>query len=114
MRRAFCSLAGLLLIAAGPVTSFDTATPMPDFRPPPRPAARVTVPSGYSQAPTPNQDAAVPSRGKASRSASVAPGLFTRADQYRGEGLSAASSSQAEQERRVKPGAGIKLSMPLQ
>lgn len=112
-RAAWLPLAALLAMGAAPRSSFVTATPMPDFTPPPRGPAPATAPPGYVAAPTPDQDAFGP-RARASNETSVGPGLFTRRDQYRGEGLSPSSSTQIEQERRVKPGAGIKLSVPLQ
>ncbi len=68
---------------------------------------------GYTSAPTPNQDASAP-QAKASNAPYVAPGFFTRTDQYRGEGLTPSSSAQAEQDRRAKPGAGFNLRMPIQ
>lgn len=113
--RAFVPIVALLVMGAAPSGSFVTATPMPDFAPPPRRPlqGRTTATPGYDTAPTPNQDAFAPT-ARASRESSLAPGLFTRRDQYRGEGLSAASSAQTEQDRRVKPGAGFKLSVPLQ
>ncbi len=115
MRAERClPLVALLAMGAAPPSGFITATPMPDFpttRRSPPPAA--ATPPGYTYAPTPDQDAFAP-QSKASSDTSVAPGLFTRSDQYRGQGLSSSSSAQIEQERRVKPGAGIKLSMPLQ
>ena len=88
--------------APPPVSSFTTQAP-----------ARVTAPPGYTTAPTPNDDAAAPVT-RASKDTSLAPGFFSRRDQYRGEGLSPGSSAQIEQDRRAKPGAGINLRMPLQ
>ncbi len=114
--RLLLPIAALLAMGAAPRGSFVTATPMPDFGPAPKVPLQGTAtatPPGYDTAPTPNQDAFAPT-ARASQDSSVGPGLFTRRDQYRGEGLSSASSSQSEQERRVKPGAGIKLSVPLQ
>lgn len=113
IRAVLLLVAAPLAMGAGPRSSFVTATPMPDFTPPPRRAEPPSAPPGYSAAPTPDQDAFGP-RARASNQTSVGPGLFTRRDQYRGEGLSPSSSAQVEQERRVKPGAGIKLSVPLQ
>ena len=107
---AVASMASLLM-GAGPVNSFVTATPMPDFTPPAKRPPAATAPPGYITAPTPNQDASAP-QARASKDASVGPGIFTRRDQYRGEGLSPASSAQTEQDRKAKPGAGFKLSMP--
>ena len=113
MRRAtLWPLLGLLTAGAGPGGSFTTTAPAPSITPTqPRPAP--AAPSRFTDAPTPNQDSNAP-RSRASTDASVSPGFFSRRDQYRGEGLSAGSSAQAEQDRRAKPGAGINLTMPLQ
>ena len=102
----------LLVVAAAQPPSSQNA-PYPNFnaqRPAPPPA---TEPQGFTLAPTPNADSYAPVT-RASKDASVAPGFFTRRDQYRGEGLSPGSSAQIEQDRRVRPGAGINLTMPLQ
>ena len=109
---ALLPVVALMLIAAAPKQAFVTNTPMPDFPPAVSAPAPALAPQAYVTAPTPNQDAFGPTT-RASNAASVGPGLFTRRDQYRGEGLSASSSAQAEQDRRVKPGAGIKLSVPI-
>ena len=109
---ALLPVVALLAMAAAPKQAFVTNTPMPDFPSQTTAPAPVVVPPGYITAPTPNQDAFGPT-ARASKDASVGPGLFTRRDQYRGEGISASSSAQAEQDRRVKPGAGIKLSVPI-
>ncbi len=106
-------LAGLLAAAASPPPNLSPVVPMPSLTtraPAPAPAS---APPGYTAAPTPNDDIYAPVT-RASKDASVSPGFFTRRDQYRGEGLSRGSSAQTEQDRRVKPGAGINLSMPLQ
>jgi len=68
----------------------------------------------YDLAPTPNRDLDGPRAPRASNSPELAPGLFTRGQQYRGEGYSQGSSAQSEQERRARPGAGFKLRLPLQ
>ncbi len=80
---------------------------------PPRGGPTGSTPS-YDPAPTPNRDIDAPQGPRASNSAELAPSLFTRSQQYRGEGYSRGSSAQAEQERRALPGAGFKLRMPLQ
>ena len=69
---------------------------------------------GYDLAPTPNRDIDGPQGPRASNAPELAPGIFTRGQQYRGEGYSAGSSAQVEQERRARPGAGFKLRLPLQ
>lgn len=68
----------------------------------------------YDLAPTPNRDLNAPAGPRASSSPELAPSLFTRGRQYRGEGFSEGSTAQAEQERRAQPGAGFKLRLPLQ
>ena len=102
--------AAAIVSAAGPTNSFTTNTPMPSFSAPARPPP--AAPQAYTAAPTPNQDVDAPFvRG--SDGTSVSPGLFYRRDQYRGEGLSANSSAQTQQDRRAAPGAGINLITPL-
>lgn len=83
---------------------------------PPTPPRGGPTPPGpsYDPAPTPNRDIDGPQAPRAGNSPELAPSLFTRGQQYRGEGFSAGSSSQVEQERRARPGAGFKLRLPLQ
>lgn len=103
-----------MLGAAAPSSWFNTSPTVPpvvSVRP--QVLANPDTPPGFEPAPTPNRDALRPS-SKASKDASLAPGFFTRGNQYRGEGLAPANSAQIEQERRALPGAGISLSMPLQ
>ena len=77
------------------------------------PGAPAAAPrTSYAPAPLPNRDLELQGP-RASDGTSVAPSLFMRGDQYRGEGYSRGSTSQSELERRVKPGAGINLRMPL-
>ena len=97
---------GLNLQAAPPSSPLLPLPPMP-------PGAPGSGPN-YDLAPTPNRDLDVPAGPRAKTAPELAPGLFTRSEQYRGEGFSAGSSAQAEQERRVRPGAGFKLRLPLQ
>ncbi len=81
---------------------------------PPRGGVSTGPGSNYDVAPTPNRDLDAPTGPRANAAPELAPGIFTRSEQYRGEGYSAGSSAQAEQERRVRPGAGFKLRLPLQ
>ena len=101
-------------LAAAPTRGVNTMT-APSFSIEPSPARRApaTTP-GFTPAPVPNQDVAAPSGPRAGKDAAIAPSFFTRRDQYRGEGYSAGSSSQVQQERRVQPGAGVNLRVPLQ
>ncbi len=87
--------------------------PLPLPPTPPLGGAPGTGPN-YDLAPTPNRDLEVPAGPRAKAAPQLAPGLFTRSEQYRGEGFSAGSTAQAEQERRIRPGAGLKLRLPLQ
>ena len=102
---------GLLVAGAPPPSNLAPTTPLPNFTA--QAPAAVTAPPAYTTAPTPNDDASAPIT-RASKDASLAPGFFSRRDQYRGEGLSPGSSAQIEQDRRAKPGAGFSLRMPLQ
>ncbi len=121
MKRAALIIAPLLLLSAPAWPQHRglnlQATPQqsPLLPVPPAPP-RNGPPSApnYDLAPTPNRDLDAPSGPRASSAPELAPGLFTRGQQYRGEGYSAGSSAQSEQERRLRPGAGFKLRMPLQ
>jgi hypothetical protein len=113
-RLAVMSAAGLMLCGAAPSSWFNTSPTIPpvvSVRP--QVLATPDTPPGFEPAPTPNRDTSGPViRG--SKDASLTPGIFTRSNQYRGEGLAPSNSAQIEQERRTMPGAGINLSMPLQ
>ncbi len=88
--------------------------PSPSFLSPTPQAMGSTAPGPvYTPAPTPNRDELPPSGPRASTAPTVGPGLFTRGQQYRGEGYSEGSTAQAEQEKRARPGAGFRLRMPL-
>ena len=114
LRSAALSLAGLMAVAAAPQSGFVT-TPLvpPIVSVKPQVLATPSTPPGFAPAPLPDRDAMAP-HTRASSEASVSPSIFTRRDQYRGEALNANSSAQIEQERRVSPGAGFNLLMPLQ
>ena len=85
------------------------ASPLPLTATPdtPRPAPK------YAPAPRPNRDLEAPSGPRGTYDPKVGPSLITRGDTYRGEGFSKGSSAQGEQERRVKPGAGLNLTVPF-
>jgi hypothetical protein len=105
-------LVALILVAAAP-TGFNLTVPQPGSNlpvPPEPPAAG--PPSRLQPAPTPNRDVEL-TKPKASTATTVSPSLFTRPDEYRGDGFSKGSTAQSEQEKRVKPGAGFSLHMPL-
>jgi len=116
MKNWWTPLLALPLLAAAPTQKQLTlAVPLNDGAllnpggPAPLPT---TSPPAFTPAPTPNRDIglAIP---RASNAPSVSPSLFTRSDQYRGEGFSPNSTAQIDQERRVKPGAGLSLHVPL-
>jgi hypothetical protein len=67
----------------------------------------------YEPAPLPNRDVSAPSAARNSNEPTLAPTLFTTKNQYRGDGFAPNSTAQTEQEKRVKPGAGFSLHMPL-
>ena len=105
--------AALLTLAAAPSFAFIPAPVVPPIlsvRPQTLPKSSGL--SGFAPAPLPDRDALEP-QTRASGDPSVSPSLFTRRDQYRGEALNATDSAQTTQERRVTPGAGFSLSVPL-
>ena len=111
IRFALLSLASLGVVAAAPPSSFSNPTPMPSFTV--KPQKLVPNAPGFDAAPIPNQDAFAPT-SRASSDASIAPNVFTRKDQYRGESIQPNSSAQTQEDRKALPGAGISLRMPLQ
>ena len=84
----------------------DSSLPVPPTPPTAGPA------STYQPAPLPNRDVEL-SAPRASNAPSVGPSLFTRPDQYRGDGFAKGSTAQTEQEKRVRPGAGLSLRLPF-
>jgi hypothetical protein len=101
-------------LAAPSDRGFNLTVPAPGSSLPVPPAPPMNVPSSrYQPAPTPNRDVELSPPPKPGTAASVAPSLFTRQDQYRGEGFNKGSSAQSEQDKRAKPGAGLSLHLPL-
>ncbi len=70
--------------------------------------------SHFTPAPTPNREAEAPLPPRASMDATVNPTLFTRKEQYRGDGFSPNSTAQDAEERHYTPGAGFNVKMPIQ
>ena len=92
------------------------ATPMPSpFLPlPSTPQAAVRSPGPvFEPAPTPDRDNSGPPPPRAGTDPQLSPTLFTRRNQYRGDGYSPGSTAQEEQERKVRPGAGFNVRMPF-
>ena len=81
--------------------------------PPQPPAARPPGGRVFSPAPLPNRDTDAPPPPRATRDPSLSPSLFSRGQQYRGEGYAPGSTAQSEQEKRARPGAGFNLRLPL-
>ena len=110
-------LALSLAAAAPPQRGISLQLPLNNSALLPVPSSPILQPArpgpSYAPAPLPNRDVDAPSGPRASNDTTVAPSLFTRRDEYRGEGFSRGSTSQSEVEKRVKPGAGINLRMPL-
>jgi hypothetical protein len=78
-------------------------------------AVVATIDAGYTNAPVPNTDATIPFVKDPSKDqAQLGPGVFAPpATGYRGEGYTPGSSVDGEQQRKVKPGGGISLKVPL-
>ena len=126
MTRALCTTLALLALAPLAFVSVVHAAPQqrglslevpPNAGPllpvPPRPPALAPPASPFEPAPLPNREVEGPSGPRATNAPTIAPSLFNRTDQYRGEGYSRGSTAQAEQERRVRPGAGFNLKVPF-
>ena len=78
---------------------------------------QMPAPAGpvFTPAPVPNRNAALPTGPRVRQpNSEFSPSLFNRSDQYRGDGYINGSTAQSEQEKRVRPGAGFNLRMPLQ
>ena len=114
MKRFLLPLVALPLLAASPPQrGLVLETPAnPLTRNQPR-AAPPGPPTAYEPAPLPNRDIDGGTLPRAGTSPSLSPSLFTRSDTYRGEGFSKGSTANSEQDRRVRPGVGFNLKMPL-
>ena len=87
-------------------------SPLPPLRPA-QPGA-LPDPRAFQPAPTPNRDLYAPLGPRAGNAPEVGPGLFTRKDTYRGEGMTQGSSNETSVDRRARPAPGFSLHMPLQ
>ena len=110
--RWFAALLIIPLSAAAPQRglSLDVPDQGPLRAVPPRPPAPKS--SKYEPAPLPNRDVEL-GTPRATLDSSLSPTLFNRRDSYRGDGYLPGSTAQSETERRVRPGAGFNLKMPL-
>lgn len=77
------------------------------------PRAASARPPSFLPAPLPNRDLATPAPERATNEPTLAPTLFTTRTQFRGDGFSPGSTAQSEQEKKLRPGAGFSLHMPL-
>ena len=107
MRRVLVVLAPLL-IAASPQRGIVLESGSLALPQSPAPSATPR----FEPAPLPNRDLSAPPGPRATNEPQLVPKLFHRSDQYRGEGIDPRSSAQAEQERRLLPGAGFNLRIP--
>ena len=112
-RAAVLFAAPLLMAAAARDRELNLQVPAnPSGLSLPLPPPVAGPPVRFQPAPLPNRDVeAAPPR--ASDAPTLAPTLFTRPDQYRGDGFNKGSTAQSEQEKRVKPGAGFSLHLPF-
>lgn len=108
-------------LAAAPLLTAAAASPV-QYRPiiveamPPAylPATPPTSPqqaSRFQAAPVPNRDVDLPTE-RATLDPKLTATLYNRRDQYRGDAIAPNSSAQIDQERRVRPGAGLALKIP--
>ena len=105
------------LLSAGPAIGQSSLRKPMDPLPLPPLQLQMPAPAGpvFTPAPVPNRDAALPARPRVRQpNTAFSPSLFNRSDQYRGDGYINGSTAQTEQEKRVRPGAGFNLRMPLQ
>ena len=117
-RKAMCvalPFTALMLVAAAPAPRtydlrFSANDPMLGVVTSPVIARQPVV---SDVAPTPNRDIFAPSGPAAGNQATLAPGLFTRGRQSRGDGFLSGSTAQEDQDRRALPGAGFNIKMPL-
>jgi hypothetical protein len=110
--RAALLVMAIILAAASPA-GFNLQVPAAgsNLPVPPEPPAKVP-PGKFQPAPTPNRDVEL-SKPKASNDTTITPSLFTRPEEYHGDGFSKGSTVQSDQDRRLKPAPGFSLHMPL-
>lgn len=101
-------------LAQGRAIVLQAQPPAPLLPVPPAPPRAAPAPGEFQPAPTPNRDYDAPAGPRASGEPQLAPTLFTRKDLYRGDGYARGSTSETEVEKRLRPGAGLNLRLPLQ
>lgn len=108
MRRlTFLLLAAHLSMAAGPARQ-NTAEVLPLPPIPPE------LPTNSEPAPMPNSAARGPIELQVPRGAELSPTMMGPKYTYQGEAFLRGSTVQSEQNRKVRPAAGLNLTVPLQ
>jgi hypothetical protein len=111
LARMLLGIAPLLLTAAAPKT---LPTPLgSDYSFSVRPAPAPSAGPRYDPAPVPNRDLSAP-QASVPNEPTFGPSLFSPKRQFRGDGFSPGSTAQSDQERRMRPAPGFKLSVPVQ
>lgn len=102
----------LPLIAAAPPRRLTMTVPSNSFGSQTAPQASAT-PSRYQPAPLPNRNFDGPASAGGPASPSLSPTMFTRSEQFRGDGYVSHSTAQVSEEHNFKPSVGFKLQVPL-
>ncbi len=118
MRTLWLIPLALPLMAASPPRQLSLGVPSDNFTLPAQSPSfslgSASRKARFEPAPLPNRDLSAPRQAIRPAEPSLAPTLFTQSEQFRGDGFSRGSTAQSEQERRLRPGAGFALHMPLQ
>ncbi len=114
-RAVLIGLAAAGSLAAAPRSGsfMITANTQPFIARPPHVDVTAAAP-GFTPAPTPNRDAEGPQAPRQSMNPTLRPDLFSRKEQYRGDGFAPNSTAQTAEEKRFQPAAGLNLTMPIQ
>ena len=107
MRRlSFLLIAACITGAAGPVRNDFETLPLPPIPP--------DISSNSEPAPVPNIAARGPMELQVPRGPEVTPTMMTPRYTYQGEAFLRGSTNQVEQNRKLRPAAGLNLTVPLQ
>lgn len=108
MRRlTFLLLAASLTVAAGPARqNAAEVLPLPPIPP--------ELQTNSEPAPVPNSAARGPTELAVPRGAELSPTMMGPKYTYQGEGFLRGSTVQSEQNRKLRPAAGVNLTVPLQ
>ena len=116
MRQVVVIAGAILAGAAGPRSMSLRVTPDPlAVAAPSRPAPVAAAPGPvFEPAPLPNADIGAPDNSDSGSGTQFSPMLLHRRDAFRGDGFSPGSTVESNENRNLQPGAGFRLSMPLQ